>query len=237
MRFRRAFAGSTIWLARLTVFSLPPLRVMTENEALKHLRNVLRAKNPDLERLVHSTEQQVLGQATARGRTYDPSIASHLARTFLELTRDTVNSALEEAKRIFLMPGMPVDDSTKAGVKAIFADLENELMRLAQQSLDRLAANFPATPRLRSLASEIEPVTGALSSEIDLLFHAANVSRERQVVLLAGQTLNANLVLREIFESAQSSIDIADPYLGSRLFALLTAKTKASGGSHPIRQH
>ena len=199
---------------------------MTEDAALEHLRNVLREKNPNLEGLVHATEQRLLGQATARGRTYDGSIAGHLARTFLELTRDTVNSALEEAKRIFLMPGMPVDDSTKAGVKAILAGLENELVRLAQQSLDRLAANFPATPRPRSLASEIELLAGALSSEIDLLFHAANASQERQVILRAGETLNANLVLREIFKSAQSSIDIADPYLGSRLFALLTAKQK-----------
>jgi hypothetical protein len=111
---------------------------MTEDEALVHLRNVLREKNPNLKRLVHATEQQVLGQFTARGRTYDPSIAGHLARTFLELIRNTMNSALEEAKWIFLMPGMPVDASTKARVKDILSGLENELVQLARQSLDTL---------------------------------------------------------------------------------------------------
>jgi hypothetical protein len=75
---------------------------MTEDAALEHLRNVLCEKNPNLEGLVHTTERRLLGQASARGRAYDGSIAGHLARTFLELTRDTMNSALEEAKRIFV---------------------------------------------------------------------------------------------------------------------------------------
>jgi hypothetical protein len=49
---------------------------MTEDEALVHLRNVLREKNPNLKRLVHATEQQVLGQFTARaGLTIPPSQA------------------------------------------------------------------------------------------------------------------------------------------------------------------
>lgn len=53
-----------------------------------------------------------------------------------------------------------------------------------------------------------------------------DTSKERQVVLRAGQVLDANLMLRKIFESAESSLDISDPYLGSRLFALLTKKRK-----------
>ena len=208
------------------LFPVRPLSVMTEDAAFGHLRNVLAEKNPNLDQLVRVTEQRVLGEAIALGRVYDGSIAGHLASTFLALIRDTVKSALEETKRIFSMPGMPVDDSSKAGVKAILSGLQNELVRLAQRSLDRLAASHPATPQPGPLASEIEPLAGAFSSEIDLLFHAANATEERQVILRAGETLNANLVLREIFESAQSSIDIGDPYLGSRLFALLTAKQK-----------
>jgi hypothetical protein len=197
---------------------------MTEDEALGHLRNVLAEKNPNLNRLVHATEQRVLAEVAARGRVYDGPAAGNLAFTFVALIRDTLKSALEETKRIFSMPGMPVGDSTKAGVKAILSELQNQLVGLAQGWLDRLAASHPTTPKPRPLASEIESSATAWSSEIDLLFHAANASEERQVILRAGETLNANLVLRQIFQSAQSSIEISDPYLGDRLFALLSAK-------------
>jgi len=197
---------------------------MTEDEALAHLRNVLAEKNPNLNRLVRATEQRFLAEAAARGRVYDGSIAGGLACTFVSLIRNTVKNALEETKRIFSMPGMPVDDSTKVGVKAILSELQNQLIGLAQGSLNRLAANHLTTPKPRPLASEIESLEGASSSEIDLLFHAANASEERQTILRAGEFLNANLVLKRIFESAQSSIDIGDPYLGDRLFALLSAK-------------
>ncbi len=197
---------------------------MTEDEALGHLRNVLAEKNPNLDRLVHATEQRVLAEVAARGRVYDGPAAGNLAFTFVALIRDTLKSALEETKRIFSMPGMPVDDSTKVGVKAILSELQNQLLGLAQGWLDRLAASHPTTPKPRPLVSEIESLAAAWSSEIDLLFHAANASEERQVILRAGETLNANLVLRRIFQSAQSSIEISDPYLGDRLFALLSAK-------------
>ena len=66
-----------------------------------------------------------------------------------------------------------------------------------------------------SLASEIEIESLATASpEIDLLFHAASASQERQVILRAGETLKANLSMRQIFQSAQSSIDVYDPSLG-----------------------
>jgi hypothetical protein len=197
---------------------------MTEDEALGHLRNVLAEKNPNLDRPVHATEQRVLREAAARGRVYDGAVAGKLAHTFVALIRDILKGALEETKRIFSMPGMPVDDSTKAEAKAILSELQNELVRLAQARLDRLAASCPTTPKPKPLASEIESLVAAWSSEIDLLFHAANASAERQVILRAGEPLNANLVLRQIFQSAQSSIDIIDPYLGDRLFTLLSAK-------------
>src|SRR5260370_3546145 len=197
---------------------------MTEDEALGHLRNVLAEKNPNLDRLVHATEQRVLAEVAARGRVYDGPAGGNLEFTFVALSRDPLKSALEETKRIFSMPGMPVDDSTKVGVKAILSELQNQLLGLAQGWLDRSAASHPTTPKPRPLASEIESLAAAWSSEIDLLFHAANASEERQVILRAGETLNANLVLRRIFQSTQSSIEIGDPYLGDRLFALLSAK-------------
>jgi hypothetical protein len=197
---------------------------MTEDEALGHLRNVLAEKNPDLGQLVRRTEQLFLGEMSARGRGYDGSVAAALADAFLTLIRDTVKNALEETKRIFSMPGMPVGDSAKAGVKAILSGLRNQLVGLAQKYLDGLAARHPRTPKPRSLASETESLAAACASEIDLLFHAASASEERQVILRAGEILNANLLLRQIFESAQSSLDIIDPYLGSRLFTLLSAK-------------
>lgn len=197
---------------------------MTEDEALRHLRNVLAEKNPNLGRLVHDTEQRVLGEFGARGRVYDGAVAFGLAATFVSLIQDIVKNALEETKRIFSMPGMPVNDSTKAGVKAILSELQNQLVGLAQGSLDRLAASFPTSGKPISLASEIELSAAAWPSEIDLLFHAANVSKEQQAILRAGEPLKANLVLRQIFQSAQSSIDVSDPYLGVRLFALLSEK-------------
>jgi hypothetical protein len=197
---------------------------MTDNEALRHLRNVLAEKNPDLNRLGRDTAQRYLGQAAARGRVYDGSIAGGLARTFVSLIRDRMKNALEETKRIFSMPGVPVDDSTKAGVKTILSDLQNQLVGLAQRSLDGLAELHPTTPKPRPLASEaeIESLAAAWPSEIDLLFHATNVSDERQIILRAGEYLKGNLLLRQIFQSAQSSIDICDPFIGVRLFALLS---------------
>jgi hypothetical protein len=197
---------------------------MTEDEALRHLRNVLAEKNPDLNRLARDTAQRYLSEASARGRVYDGSIAGGLARTFVSLIRDRMKNALEETKRIFSMPGVPVDDSTKAGVKTILSDLQNQLVGLAQRSLDGLAELHPTTPKPTPLASEaeIESLAAAWPSEIDLLFHAANVSDERQIILRAGEYLKANLVLRQIFQSAQSSIDVCDPFIGLRLFALLS---------------
>jgi hypothetical protein len=214
----------TISLAPRELIPVRTLRIMTEDEALGHLRNVLAEKNPNLDRLVHATEQRVLAEAAARGRVYDGAVASKLARTFVSLIRDTVKSALEETKRIFSMPSMPVADSTKASVKAILSELQNQLVGLTQGRLDRLAASHPTTPKPSSLASEIELLATAWFSEIDLLFHAASASEERQIILRAGEILNANLVLRQIFQSAQSSIEVCDPYLGDRLFALLSAK-------------
>jgi hypothetical protein len=198
---------------------------MTEDEALRHLRNVLAEKNPNLNRLVHDTEQRYLGEAAARGRVvYDGPIAGGLARTFVSLIRDRMKNALEETKRIFSMPGVPVDDSTKAGVKTILSELQNQRLELAQGWLDRLAASHSMNPEATALAPEIESLATAWPSEIDLLFHAASASQERQVILRAGETLKANLVLRQIFQSAQSSIDVYDPYIGVRFFALLSDK-------------
>jgi hypothetical protein len=199
---------------------------MTEDEALRHLRNVLAEKNPNLARLVRDSQQRYLAEASARGRVYDGSIAGGLARTFISLIQNTVKNALEETKRIFSMPDMPVDDSTKAGVKTILSELQKQLVGLAQRSLDGLAELHPTTPKPTPLASEaeIESLATAWPSEIDLLFHAASASQERQVILRAGETLKANLVLRQIFQSAQSSIDVYDPYIGARFFAWLSDK-------------
>lgn len=148
---------------------------MTKDEALRHLRNVLAEKNPDLDRLGRDTEQQVLREAAARGRVYDGSIAGKLALTFVSLIRDRMKTAVEETKRIFSMPGMPVDDSTKAGVKTILSDWQNQLVELAQRSFDGLAERNPTTPKPGPIASEaaIKSLATAWPSEIDLLFSEA----------------------------------------------------------------
>ncbi len=199
---------------------------MTEDEALRHLRNLLTDKNRDLDRLGRDTAQRCLGEASARGRSYDESIAGGLARTFVSLIRDRMKTALEETKRIFSMPDMPVDESTKAGVKIILADLQNQLVGLAQRTLDGLAELRPTILKPGPIASEVEikSLATAWPSEIDLLFHAASASQERQVILRAGEHLKANLMLRQIFQSAQLSIDVSDRFIGVGFFALLSDK-------------
>jgi hypothetical protein len=148
---------------------------MTKDVALEHLRNVLRVRIPDLKRLVRDTEQRVLGEAAARGRTYDPAIASQPARTFLTVIRDTLNGGLEEAKRIFSMPGMPTDSSTKAEVKNILSELASQFRQSAEQSLNTLGKNLGRSERPGPLVPEIDKLSAAVSSEIDLLFHAKSV--------------------------------------------------------------
>ncbi len=162
---------------------------MTKDEALRHLRNVLAEKTPDLKAPVRATEQRHLGEAASRGRVYDGSIAGSLANKFVSLIRDRMKIALGETRRIFLVPGMPVDDSTKAGVKTILSDLQNQLVELAQASLDRLAEMHPATPKPTPVASqaEIESLATAWPSEIDLLFVEAGqrASAERRTRIAA----------------------------------------------------
>jgi hypothetical protein len=163
---------------------------MTKDEALRHLRNVLAEKNPNLARLVHDTEQRVLGEAAKRNRVYDGSIAGGLARTFVSLIRDRMKNALEETRRIFSMPGMPIEDSTKAGVKTILSDLQNQLLELAQGSLDRLAEGHSMNPKATALAPEIESMATAWPSEIDLLFveakqRAAAERRSRNAAIVS----------------------------------------------------
>jgi hypothetical protein len=163
-----------------------------QDEALGNLRNVLGDENRDLDRLGRDTAQRYLAEASARGRVYDQSIASGLARTFVSLIRDRMKTAVEETKRIFSMPGMPVDDSTKAGVKTILSDLQNQLVELAQRSLDGLAERHPTTPKPGPIASEaaIKSLAMAWPSEIDLLFseaerRAATERRARNAAIIS----------------------------------------------------
>jgi hypothetical protein len=83
---------------------------MTENEALAHLRNVLAEKNPNLNRLVHATEQRFLAEAVARGRVYDGYIAGGLARTFVSLDV----AAPRQTKRLSILARCNAHGSTGA---------------------------------------------------------------------------------------------------------------------------
>src|SRR5260370_41918133 len=60
-------------------------------------------------------------------------------------------------------------------------------------------------------------------TEIDLLFESVRNSDDTQRLFSSGQWFDANTALRGIFEPAQRTIDIIDPYIGNRLFVLLTA--------------
>ena len=63
----------------------------------------------------------------------------------------------------------------------------------------------------------------AWPSEIGLLL-CCKRGRRTPIIVRAGEHLKANLVLRQIFKSAQSSIDVCDPCIGVRLSALLSDK-------------
>jgi hypothetical protein len=193
---------------------------MDYNEAaLGHFQNIVRANNPDPAQLIRQKEQKVLADVTKRGRVYDDAATVQLATEFLSLIRDLVQDEWAEAKRIFSLPKMPIDDLTKAAVKGLILGRMGLTVRLAQESLDKLANNHPQVPRLHPpLHVQIQGWESALDSEIELFFHAANASQEVQLVLRAGQMFEGNLALRQIFESARTSIAIADPYIGPRLF-------------------
>jgi hypothetical protein len=171
---------------------------MDYNEAaLGHLQNILRANNPDTARLICQKEQEVLADITKRGRVYDGAGMGQLATGFLTLIRNTVQSEWAEAKRIFSMPKMPVDDLTKATVKGLLLGRMGLTVRLAQEALDKLSISHPQVPRLHPpLHVEVHRWESALESEIELFFHAANAIQEVQFVLRAGQMFEGNLALR-----------------------------------------
>ena len=69
--FRRAFSwlrsvvhkNAIISLATCALIPIRTLHAMTEDEALRHLRNVLAERNPDLNGLGRDTAQRYLGEA------------------------------------------------------------------------------------------------------------------------------------------------------------------------------
>jgi hypothetical protein len=49
----------------------------------------------------------------------------------------------------------------------------------------------------------------------------------QQRLVRSGEFFEGNLILRRIFESARTHIDVIDPYVGARLLALLSVKNDA----------
>ena len=87
---------------------------------------------------------------------------------FLILIRDTTQAEWAEAKRIFLMPKMPVDDLAKATVKGLLLGRMGLTVRLAQEALDKLSISHPHVPPLHPpLHVKVQPWESALESEID----------------------------------------------------------------------
>jgi hypothetical protein len=197
---------------------------MTTDQALDHLRIILRANEADPAQLIRNVEQRVLGEVTAHGRTYDGGALGLLVEAFIVTIRDTIKNAIEEVNRIFSLPGMPLDEDTEAAVKGCVWGEAATFIGYAEQSLQRLAANHPHVPRPPQLAGAVEPWKGVCYSEIALFFHGARVANQTQLVLRSGQLFDANVAVRQLFESATKSIEIADPYIGLRLLRLLAAK-------------
>jgi hypothetical protein len=197
---------------------------VNRDEAIEHLQNILAAVNPDLPARVRATRERVLGEVISRGREIDAAAINLLASAFQELIQDTAQRALAEAKRVFSLVGMPTDELTKAHVKGIVWGQACTVIGEAERSLSQLLIGHPGVPIARSLGDSVKHFEKLSESEIDLLFEAARNSANSQRFFSSGQWFDANTTLRGIFESAQVSIDIIDPYIGHRLFVLLTAK-------------
>jgi hypothetical protein len=201
---------------------------MNTDEAVRNLQNVLSAISPDIPAQVRDTRERVLGEVTQRGREIDHSAISLLMSAFRKLIQDTAQQGLAEAKRIFSFPGMPIDEFTKAHVKGIVWGQACTIIGEADRSLSQLRSSQPGVAGLGSVGDSVKHFEDACNSEIDLLFEAVRNSANSQRFFASGQWFDANTTLRGIFENAQVSIDIIDPYIGHRLFALLTAKQDAA---------
>src|SRR5260221_14169967 len=79
-------------------------------------------------------------------------------------------------------------------------------------------------PQIGSIEPSVKHYEAVCMTEIDLLFESVRNSNDTQRLFSSGQWFDANTALRGIFETAQRTIDIIDPYIGNRLFVLLTAK-------------
>jgi hypothetical protein len=196
---------------------------MNSAEAVQHLRNILNAVNPDLPGQVRSTHQRVLGEVTSRGQMIDGGAVGLLVSAFQQLIHDTVRRGLAEAKRVFSIPGMPTDEMTKAYVKGFVWGQASTIIGEADRFLSRLITDHRIfTPG--SIEPSVKHYEAVCMTEIDLLFESVRNSANTQRFFASGQWFDANTALRGIFETAQKSIDIIDPYIGNRLFVLLTVK-------------
>lgn len=160
---------------------------------------------------------------TSRGRTIDGGAIGLLLSAFQQLIRNTVQRGLAEAKRVFSIPGVPTDEMTKAYVKGFVWDQASTIIGEADRFLFRLTTDHRVfTPG--SIEPTVKHYEAVCMTEIDLLFESVRNSTRTQRFFACGQWFDANTALREIFETAQRSIDIIDPYIGHRLLTLLTVK-------------
>ncbi len=196
---------------------------MNTDEAVEHLRNILAAVNPDLPSQVRSTHQRVLGEVTNRGRMIDGGAVGLLVSAFQQLIHDTVQRGLAEAKRVFSIPGMPTDEMAKAWVKDMVWGQACTIIGESDRFLFQLLVGHQI-PQIGSIEPSVKHYEAVCMTEIDLLFESVRNSNDTQRLFSSGQWFDANTALRGIFETAQRTIDIIDPYIGNRLFVLLTAK-------------
>jgi hypothetical protein len=153
---------------------------MDSQTAIRHLSTILRTVDPDPANTIHKVQQRILGEVTSRGRTYDGGAVGLLSEAFQYTIQGALQRSLAEAKRIFALPGMPLDEQTEVLVKAMVWATASTLADYADRSLDQLATNFPAAPRIASLAATVESWHAVSDSEIELLFNAARAGASTQ---------------------------------------------------------
>jgi glycerophosphoryl diester phosphodiesterase len=122
---------------------------------------------------------------------------------------------------------MPLDDRTKSDLKRAVWQEPARWISFAEQSLRRIVMGHPSIPRTQTLHGKFEHWRRLCQAEIDLLFNAGSTSTMQQRLVRSGEFFEGNLILRRIFESARTHIDVIDPYVGARLLALLSVKNDA----------
>jgi hypothetical protein len=200
---------------------------MDPDEALELFQKILSAKHPNPEQAIKEVERRVLSKAETHSGTDTRDIEASLTEEFISLIRATANDVLQDAERVFSKPGMPLDNRTKSDLKRAVWQEPARLISFAEYALRRIVMGHQTNPRGQTLHGKFEHWRHLCDAEIDLLFNAGSAGTVQQRLVHSGEFFEANLILRRIFETARTQIDVIDPYVGFRMLVLLSVMRDA----------